>query len=70
MALSAADIRKIRDRLNMTQQEFADRIHVTRAAIAQWEGDYCKPGGPAEFLIRQLSLVADIAASKQAKLVS
>ena len=67
MALSAAEIRLIRERLEMTQQDFADRIHVTREAVAQWEGGHCRPGGPAEFLIRQLSAEADIAASKQAK---
>ncbi len=67
MALSAAEIRQIRERLEMTQQEFADRIHVTREAVAQWETDRCKPRGSAEFLIRQLSAEADIAASNSAK---
>ena len=69
MSIRAFEIRAIRERLGMTQQEFADRIHVTREAVAQWETDRCKPGGPAEFLIRQLNAEADLTASK-AKSVS
>lgn len=65
MPMTAVEIRVIRERLGMTQQEFADRIHVTREAVAQWETDRCKPRGSAEFLIRQLSAEADIAASKR-----
>lgn len=64
MSISASAIRTIRERLGMTQEEFAARIHVTRAAVAQWETGRCPPGGPAEFLIRQLSAEADLAASK------
>jgi len=67
MPITAAEIRTIRDRLGMTQQGFADRIHVTREAVAQWETGRCKPRGSAEFLIRQLSAEADIAASKRAR---
>jgi DNA-binding transcriptional regulator YiaG len=65
MPITAAEIRTIRERLGMTQQDFADRIHVTREAVAQWETDRCTPRGPAEFLIRQLSVEADIAATKR-----
>ena len=66
MPITAAEIRAIRERLEMTQEQFAARIHVTREAVAQWETDRCKPRGSAEFLIRQLSAEADIVASKRA----
>jgi len=64
MSISASEIRIIRERLGMTQQDFADRLYVTREAVAQWETDRCSPRGPAEFLIRQLKAEADLTASK------
>lgn len=34
-----ARIRALRLASNMTQDEFADKLHVSRSAIAQWETD-------------------------------
>ena len=52
--LNPDQIRKARKRLNLTQAELAEKIGLSRNAIAQWETGRCSPRGPAEILIRQM----------------
>jgi DNA-binding transcriptional regulator YiaG len=59
MPITTDEIKAIRGRLDLTQKAFGERLGVTRDAVAQWETGRCKPGGPAEILIRQLAAVAD-----------
>jgi len=43
MKLLSEEIKKIRKEHNLTQQELADRIYVTRQAISKWECDKAFP---------------------------
>lgn len=54
MSLTSEEVRNIRRRLDLTQTELAEKLHVTRDAVANWENDRCSPSGPAEVLLRQL----------------
>ena len=65
MAITPSEIRDIRRRLDLTQAELAERLHVTRDTIASWEIGRSRPRGPAEILLRQLSALA---AMEEAKL--
>lgn len=37
------DIKKIRERLNMTQREFAEYFEIPIRTIQEWEQERCKP---------------------------
>lgn len=54
MAITPNEVKVIRQRLRLTQAELAERLHVTRDAVAHWENSRCSPSGPAEVLLRQL----------------
>ena len=56
--ISPEEIRKLRRDLGMTQTDLAEKLHVTRDAVAHWELGRCCPGGPAEILLRQLQHLA------------
>ena len=38
------NIRLIRKSLNLTQEQFADKLGVTRSAVQHWEDNYRQPG--------------------------
>jgi DNA-binding transcriptional regulator YiaG len=58
MAITPNEVRGIRQRLKLTQAELAERLHLTRDAVAHWENGRCSPSGPAEILLRQLGSLA------------
>ena len=43
--MTANDIRKLRESLELTQEQFAKRIGATRGTIARWELATAKPKG-------------------------
>lgn len=45
------DVRNIREKLKLSQSEFADRFGFTAAAIRQWEQGRRQPNGPARILL-------------------
>ena len=47
-----ADIRAIRDRLALSQSEFASMIGVSVATLQNWEQGRRRPRGPASALLR------------------
>ena len=47
-----ADIRRIRDRLKMSQSEFALMIGVSVATLQNWEQGRRRPEGPARALLK------------------
>jgi putative transcriptional regulator len=47
-----ADVRRIRDRLGMSQSEFALMIGVSVATLRNWEQGRRVPEGPAQALLR------------------
>lgn len=50
--LVAADVRKIRDGLGVTQEDFALMIGVSVATLRNWEQGRRVPDGPAQALLR------------------
>jgi putative transcriptional regulator len=53
-AMSATEIRSIRDSLGMTQTEFAEVLGVNQTAVSHWEKGVRRPSGSAEILIKML----------------
>lgn len=46
------NIKEIRKQLDMTQQEFAKELGVTRQSVSNWERDSFKPTPVVEKLLR------------------
>jgi putative transcriptional regulator len=49
-----SDIRQIRQRLRMTQEEFAHAIAVTASTVNRWENDHAAPSRLARRAIEEL----------------
>lgn len=47
----AAKVRSIRERLDMSQAEFAAMLRVSKATLQNWEQARCTPEGPALSLL-------------------
>jgi len=45
------DVRGIRERLNLSQSDFAARFGFTASAVRQWEQGRRQPHGPARVLL-------------------
>lgn len=55
-AFSAADIRGLREGLNVSQPVFAHHLHTTASTIRKWEQGETHPAGPA---LKLLNIIAD-----------
>jgi DNA-binding transcriptional regulator YiaG len=53
----------IRQRLDLTQEELAERVGVQRTSVCHWEAGIRSPGGPARIMLDRLRQ----AAAKQAE---
>jgi putative transcriptional regulator len=53
---SAADIRRIRERLNFSQPEFAHLLQTTARTVRKWEQGDTRPAGPA---LKLLNIIDD-----------
>ena len=53
--MDAASIRRLRAHLNVTQQEFADLLLVSRVTISYWENGRSAPLPMAQKLLRDLA---------------
>ena len=49
--LSGAEIRLIREKIALTQPQFAERLNVSKNQISAWECERQKPSGTALLLI-------------------
>ena len=54
MSIAPEEIKAIRAALGITQPELAEKMGVSRDAVASWEIGRNAPGGPAEILLRRL----------------
>lgn len=53
---SAADIKRLRERLKFSQPVFALYLHTTASTVRKWEQGDTRPTGPA---LKLLNIVAD-----------
>lgn len=53
--LSAADIRQLRESLNVSQPVFALHLHTTASTVRKWEQGHTRPAGPA---LKLLNVIA------------
>ena len=51
----AREVAPLRNRMGLTQQDFADRVGVARTLVTHWESGIRTPRGPAAILLQQLS---------------
>lgn len=55
-AFIANDIRRLRDRLRLSQPVFARVLHTTPSTVRRWEQGDTRPAGPA---LKLLNIIAD-----------
>ena len=53
--MKKVNVRKLRDRLNLSRQELADRIGCTERAVRAWEENTRNPIGAAQRVLEQLA---------------
>lgn len=53
--MNSTEIKELRNKLKMTQQELADAIGIDRVAIVRWETNQKRPGRLAEKQLARLS---------------
>lgn len=54
--LSAADIKRLREKLKFSQPVFAHHLHTTASTVRKWEQGDTHPAGPA---LKLLNIIAD-----------
>lgn len=54
-SIASASVRKIRERTQLSQSEFADLIGVSVKTLQNWEQDRRRPTGPAAALLRVIA---------------
>lgn len=54
-----ADVLFIRNRLDITQEQLAERVGVQRTAVCHWEKGLRKPTGPVRILLGKLREAAE-----------
>jgi len=56
--IRASDVLFIRERLDITQEELAEKVGVQRTAVCHWERGIRKPTGPVRILLDKLRQTA------------
>ena len=56
-ALKAAEIKKVRDGLGMSQAQFAKTFHLSLRSLQEWEQGAMTPSGPAAVLLWLVSRI-------------
>ncbi len=57
------DVRAIRDRLRLSQVEFAERFHLSPRTIQQWEQHRAMPDMPARVLLKAIQRAPEVIAA-------
>lgn len=52
--MTPKEIKELRTRANLTQQQLARIMRVTARCIGKWENGEAKPGGPAKVLLERI----------------
>lgn len=60
IVMTAADVRRIRDRLQMSQEVFARCLHTPRRTLEKWEQGLAKPTGTAAALLTLVDRRPDV----------
>ena len=60
--ISGPDVKAIRERLGLTQEAFAARIHLSQRTIQQWEQRRAMPDLPARILLKAIEQAPDVIA--------
>lgn len=55
-----SDVRGIRERLGLTQRDFARRFCLSERTVQQWEQSRSMPDGPARVLLRVIEHAPDV----------
>lgn len=58
LTVTASEVRRVRQRLGLTQREFARRLGVHKVTVGKWEANMRVPRGTAATLIRLLATMA------------
>ncbi|BEG74974.1 NadS family protein [Achromobacter xylosoxidans] len=59
--LEPIDVRAIRERVQMSQADFAAAIHVSKRTLQNWEQRHRSPTGPAIALLKIVERAPDLA---------
>lgn len=57
------DVKALRSRFGMTQQDFADAFGIAIGTLRNWEQGRRMPDGPAEILLKLIDARPDVAAA-------
>ncbi len=60
--VQSPDVRAIRERLNLTQETFAARFHLSLRTVQQWEQRRAMPDMPARILLKAIEQAPDVIA--------
>jgi len=52
--MTGSEIKELRKKLNLTQQQLADKVGVTRVTVARWEAEAKRPSNLAKRELQRL----------------
>lgn len=58
--VSSLDVKKVREKIGLSQQEFAHLMHVSVRTLQNWEQHRRQPTGPAAALLKIASNAPDL----------
>ena len=61
------DVRAIRERLQLSQAQFAERFHLSQRTVQQWEQGRAMPDMPARILLKAIQRAPDVIAEAAAE---
>ncbi|MBV8367538.1 MAG: helix-turn-helix domain-containing protein [Candidatus Eremiobacteraeota bacterium] len=61
------DVRAIRERLRLSQAEFAERFHLSQRTVQQWEQHRAMPDMPARVLLKAIQRAPEVIAAAAAE---
>ena len=53
-AMDSKRVKRLRKALKMTQEQFAEKLGVSRVSVARWEAEMAKPWGLSLKVLREL----------------